>query len=67
MTDYFIHFVHTLDPNGGSEDFYWPEYIPRSPKLLAFVDGDAPLQVVQDTFRKEPIKFVNELSLAQPS
>ncbi|KAI0681819.1 carotenoid ester lipase precursor [Earliella scabrosa] len=65
MTDFLIGFVNTLDPNGGPQT-YWPEYTTRSPQLLAFVDGEISLKVIPDTFRKEAMDFVTQLSLAEP-
>ena len=65
MTDFLIRFVNTLDPNGGPQT-HWPEYTTRSPQLLAFVDGAIPLKVIPDTFRKESMDFVTQLSLAEP-
>lgn len=65
MTDFLVRFVNTLDPNGGPE-IHWPEYTEHSPQLLAFVEGDASLEVMSDTFRKEAMEFVTQLSLAEP-
>ena len=65
MTDFLVRFVNTLDPNGGPQ-IEWPAYTPQSPQLLAFVEGETPLQVIPDTFRKEAMDFVTELSLAEP-
>ena len=75
MTDFFVRFVNTLDPNDSSNAkgatargpaFHWPAYTAQAPQLLAFQEGATPLAVIQDTFRKEAIDFVMELSLAQP-
>ncbi|KAI0365187.1 carotenoid ester lipase precursor [Pilatotrama ljubarskyi] len=65
MTDFLVRFVSTLDPNGGPE-IHWPAYTAESPRLLAFVDGDTPLRVIPDTFRKEAMDFLTQLGLAQP-
>lgn len=65
MTDFLVRFVHTLDPNGGTE-IHWPAYTSESPRLLAFVDGETSLEVIPDTFRKDAMDFVTQLSLAQP-
>ena len=70
MTDFLIRFVSTLDPNDYSTinngTVTWPEYTSENPRLLAFQRGDTPLAVIPDTFRKEAMDFVMELSLAQP-
>ena len=65
MTDFLVRFVNTLDPNGGPE-IDWPAYTTRSPQLLAFVEGKTPLAVIPDTFRKEAMDFLTQLSLAEP-
>ncbi|PIL29438.1 hypothetical protein GSI_08380 [Ganoderma sinense ZZ0214-1] len=65
MTDLLVRFVNTLDPNGGSE-IYWPEYNPETRQLLAFVEGTPNLTIIPDTFRKEAMDFVTQLSLAEP-
>ncbi len=65
MTDLLVRFVNTLDPNGGPE-IHWPEYSAGSPQLLAFVDGAPDLTIIPDTFRKEAMDFVMQLSLAEP-
>ncbi|EIW58877.1 carotenoid ester lipase precursor [Trametes versicolor FP-101664 SS1] len=66
MTDYFVRFVHTLNPNSPPGNFYWPEYTPGLPQLLTFVDGNVSLKVTTDTFREGAIQFLTDLSLEQP-
>ncbi|EIW59806.1 carotenoid ester lipase precursor [Trametes versicolor FP-101664 SS1] len=65
MTDFLIHFVNHLDPNGanGSVTPAWPRYTPESPQLMTFVDGATPLVISEDTFRADAIALVQELSL----
>ncbi|KAH9889042.1 carotenoid ester lipase [Cubamyces lactineus] len=65
MTDFLVRFAHTLDPNGGPE-IHWPAYNPKSPQLLAFVEGKTPLRVIPDTFRQEANEFLVQLGLQQP-
>ena len=65
MTDFLVRFVTTLDPNG-NPDINWPEYTTGSPQLLAFVEGAKNLTIIHDTFRKEAMDFVLQLSLAEP-
>ena len=65
MTDFLVRFVNTLDPNGGPE-IHWPEYSPEAPQLLGFVEGTPNLTIIADTFRKEAMDFVTQLSLAEP-
>ncbi len=65
MTNFLVRFVNTLDPNGGPE-VHWPVYTAVTPQLLAFMEGKTPLSVIPDTFRKEAMEFVANLSLAEP-
>ncbi|KAI0352094.1 carotenoid ester lipase precursor [Trametes cingulata] len=65
MTDFLIRFVNTLDPNGGPE-IDWPAYTTDSRQLLAFLDGDTPLTLIQDTFRQNATDFDVVLSLEHP-
>ncbi|CDO68162.1 hypothetical protein BN946_scf184938.g14 [Trametes cinnabarina] len=65
MADFLIRFVNTLDPNGGPE-IHWPAYTPESPQLLAFVDGEKPLTIISDTFRKEAMEYLTFLGLVYP-
>ncbi|KAL7280942.1 hypothetical protein ACG7TL_005891 [Trametes sanguinea] len=65
MADFLIRFVNTLDPNGGPE-INWPVYSPEAPQLLAFVDGEQPLEIISDTFRKEAMEYLMFLGLVYP-
>ena len=65
MTDFLVRFVNTLDPNSGPQ-IHWPEYNPEAPQLLAFVEGTPNLTIIPDTFRKEAMDFVMQLSLTEP-
>ncbi|KAH9855288.1 carotenoid ester lipase precursor [Lenzites betulinus] len=65
MTDYLVRFVTSLNPNGGS-DLHWPNYTPNHTQLLTFLDGDTPLEIIPDTFRKDATDVLTQLSLAQP-
>ena len=51
MTDYFIHFVNHLDPNGATTQVYWPPYNTTVRATLQFNDGDVPLNVTVDDQR----------------
>ena len=65
MTDFFVRFVNSLDPNeSGATD--WPEYTVADTQMLVFQEGATPLTVIKDTFRKEAMDFLMELSLAEP-
>ena len=69
MTDFLVRFVNTLDPNdptreSGSVD--WPAYTQEDPQLLVFQEGPTTLATIPDTFRKEAMDFVMQLSLSQP-
>lgn len=64
-----MRFVATLDPNGASDTStaQWPEYaVSEAPQILAFLDGKILLKIIPDTFRKEAVDFVQELSLTEP-
>ncbi|KAF9455346.1 Alpha/Beta hydrolase protein, partial [Collybia nuda] len=65
LTDYLVRFVTNLDPNGGS-NLKWPTYTTSSPKLLTFLDGVEPQVITMDTYRREAIAFVTNISLAHP-
>jgi len=67
MTDYFIRFVNTLDPNGSPSpraQVEWPRYDPERPRLLTFLPEhkEPSVIVTEDNFRKEPIEFFAEMS-----
>lgn len=64
LTDYLIHFVTNLNPNGESLP-NWPEYTPSSPQMLTFYNG-VPTNITQDTYRAEAISYLEELSLSNP-
>ena len=69
MTDFLVRFVNTLDPNDPNAKHgavQWPAYTAEAPQLLAFQEGATPLAVIEDTFRKEAMDFVLQLSLAHP-
>jgi acetylcholinesterase len=65
LTDYLVHFVNHLDPNGGSS-MNWPKYTKESPNSLTLQDGLVPVTVAQDTYRKEAMEFLTRLSLKNP-
>ena len=67
MTDYFIRFINTLDPNGSSSpraQVEWPRYDPERPLLLTFLPEyeKFPVTVTEDNFRKEPMDFFAKLA-----
>ena len=69
LTDFFVRFVNTLDPNNPTDEnvLPWPEYAAgEEPQVLALLDGNTSLRIVSDTFRKAPIDFVQKLSLLEP-
>ncbi|KAN0141650.1 Alpha/Beta hydrolase fold [Lactarius tabidus] len=50
LTDYLIHFVTNLDPNGGSS-VQWPQYTTSSRQLLTFLDDPVTnITITQDTY-----------------
>ncbi|KAH8983925.1 carotenoid ester lipase precursor [Lactarius akahatsu] len=65
LTDYLIHFVTNLDPNGRSGP-HWPQYTTSSPQLLTLLDGAVPADITLDTYRADGMNFLTELSLVHP-
>jgi acetylcholinesterase len=70
LTDYLVHFVNHLDPNGPlitGETFEWPPYTISSPQLLTLLDTPSPaMELTMDTFRTDGINFITELKQAEP-
>ena len=71
FTEYFIQFVATLDPNGGSTDgsnrtISWPRYDPVARKMLLVQDGGERLAVGRDDAREEAFEAVAALSSKYP-
>ena len=67
--DYFVQFVATLDPNGGSNrTIRWPWYDPSARQTLLVLDGgsEEPLAIGQDDARMEAMKAVVALSFKYP-
>ena len=67
MTDYFIRFVNTLDPNGSSSpraQVEWPRYDPEQPRLLTFLPEykESPVILTEDDFIKEPMDFFADMA-----
>lgn len=63
MSDYFIQFANTLDPNGASgRTIEWPRYSKKDPKLMTFFIEE-PLAITDDTFRAEENDYWIELGL----
>jgi hypothetical protein len=65
LTNYLIHFVVNLDPNGFGL-VPWPRYTTSNPQMLTFLDGFIPSTFTLDTFRSEGIDFITNVSLAHP-
>lgn len=65
MAVYLINFVNKLDPNAAGL-LSWPKYTSSSPQLLTFLDGLIPLEISEDTYRRDAMNFLTELSLAMP-
>ena len=66
LQDYFIHFFNGRDPNYGSELLPWPRYELEDAQLLTLLDGIQSLTISQDTFRKDALQLLGELSLQSP-
>ncbi|KAF4576968.1 hypothetical protein EYR36_004952 [Pleurotus pulmonarius] len=66
LQDYLIHFVNSLDPNGGDAP-QWPKYTPSSPNLLTLKDDLAGRPTLtKDTFRSKAIELLTQLLLKNP-
>ena len=71
FTDYFIQFVATLDPNGGSNrTIEWPRYDTAERRMLVIKDGgkngEEGLVVERDHARREAMEVVTRLSMKYP-
>ncbi|KAI0699606.1 carotenoid ester lipase precursor [Cerioporus squamosus] len=64
MTDYFIRFVHHLDPNGPT-GVQWPRYNMSSRLTLQFNDGDVPLNITVDDARLAGTEELASLALRE--
>ena len=66
MTEYFIRFVRTLDPNAADGSAVrWPRYDTRDRATLQFNDPSfgEPVSVIADTDRMEAMREIFSLSL----
>jgi len=68
MLDHLIKFAAHLDPNldlGSS--IFWPEYTVESQDMLMFGEWIlSPRTIIQDTYRKEPMEYLTNFTLAHP-
>jgi len=76
MTDHLIPFVNYLYPNFGlaidsdippAQDtletqraVHWPKYSLQDKVMLAYLDGSAPVRLVQDVEREEQVRYMVE-------
>ncbi|KIY52465.1 alpha/beta-hydrolase [Fistulina hepatica ATCC 64428] len=66
LTDYLVRFAVNLDPNGDT-GIEWPQYTTASPQMLMMQDDlFEPLTTTEDTYRKAPMAYLNELALTNP-
>ncbi|RPD58750.1 carotenoid ester lipase precursor [Lentinus tigrinus ALCF2SS1-7] len=65
MTDFFVRFVHDLDPNGNC-GVQWPPYNTSARATLQFNDGDVPLNITVDDQRLNGTDELTSLSLRFP-
>jgi len=65
LADYLINFAVRLDPNDGAL-LSWPKYNTKTPKLLTFQDGHNPLNITDDTFRKDAMDFLLNVMVDNP-
>ncbi|KAH8813521.1 carotenoid ester lipase precursor [Flagelloscypha sp. PMI_526] len=67
LTEYFIQFCVSLDPNTGKAGLRnWPQYDLTNRKMLEINDWPLGLTMGADTYRKEPLKYLTGLLLANP-
>lgn len=63
---YLIRFATNLDPNPNSIfGFKWPKYDLKSRGVLTFYDI-LPVGITQDTYRQEAMKYLSQVTLANP-
>jgi acetylcholinesterase len=66
LTDYLVHFVNKLDPNGplvSGATFNWPRYELSNPQLLTFLDApQPPLELTPDNFRVQGMNLIQKLT-----
>ncbi|RPD58744.1 carotenoid ester lipase precursor [Lentinus tigrinus ALCF2SS1-7] len=67
MTNYFIHFVNHLNPNGASTRVHWPTYKPSTRSTLQFNEGKVPINVTVDNWRFSAMKEISSLSSRFPA
>ncbi|KAF7309409.1 Carboxylic ester hydrolase [Mycena indigotica] len=65
LTDYLINFANNLNPNGRTVP-NWPAYTTANPNMMTFLDGLFPTSITQDTFRKDAIAYLTNLTLQSP-
>ncbi|KAF8073584.1 carotenoid ester lipase precursor [Lyophyllum atratum] len=66
MADYLIRFAANLDPNP-KYSTPWPKYTTATRKLMTFTDGIFDDEVITtDTYRKEAMAFLTNVTLAHP-
>ena len=64
--DALIHFVTALDPNGVDAKFTWPKWTVESPQMVSFNDGEMPLSIIEDTYRKEEMETISKVCSRNP-
>ncbi|RDB14741.1 Lipase 4 [Hypsizygus marmoreus] len=66
LTDYLIRFAVNLDPNSKT-GLQWPKYTTSTRKLLTFYDDLLfPQRITDDTYRKDAMAFLTNVTLAHP-
>lgn len=67
LGEYLIRFATNLDPNSNSIfGFKWPKYDLNSRDVLTFYDRLIPVGITQDTYRQEAMKYLSQVTLANP-
>ncbi|KZV67208.1 carotenoid ester lipase precursor [Peniophora sp. CONT] len=67
LLDYLIHFAVTLEPGQGGDGLLeWPRYTLEGRNLMTFLDGEEPLVITEDTYRKVAMEVVLEFNKENP-
>lgn len=69
LQDALVHFVTSLNPNGPSNvgsKVTWPKWTVESPQMVSYNDGEMPLSIIEDTYRKEEMDIIGEVCSRNP-
>ncbi|KAJ7644706.1 carotenoid ester lipase precursor [Roridomyces roridus] len=65
LRDAVINFSNNLDPNGHTVP-NWPKWSVANPNMMTFLDGLFPTQISQDTYRKDAMEAITQITLQFP-